>query len=227
MPQTTDSPQGPLKLLSSLLLPRTALGESQKRLSYALPSFHPLQEKEVAFFVPWIPKLVSPGAAQSPGLLASWGGRRAAAGFCRRSAAGGHRRRWGGGHSQPKGGEGGRRPARVPGLVTAGGPGNPRPHTLAEMAGGDSRRVVGTLHLLLLLLLLAAVLSLTAGTQSPDTHPWTEEKVRGRFSMPYLSGSWRVPRPGTGPSLPALGGGGGSGMLSPCLGSSPHPAPGS
>lgn len=159
---------------SFLLLPLMALGITEKVFpcSSFLPSFHPLQDKEVAFFVPWIRKLLSPRASQSPGLLAP-GGRRAV-GFCWLGAAGGHRRRWGGGHSQLKGGEGGRRPRRAPGLVTAGGPGNPRPHTLAEMAGGDGWRVVGTLHLLL----LAAVLCLTAGSGSPGTAAWTQEKVR-------------------------------------------------
>lgn len=65
------------------------------------------------------------------------------------------------------------RPARVPGLVTAGGPGNPRPLTLAEMAGSDDRGVVGTLHLLLL---LATVLSLTAGNLNLVSAAWTQEK---------------------------------------------------
>lgn len=44
-------------------------------------------------------------------------------------------RRWGGGRSRPKGGEGGRRRTRVPGLVTAGGPGSRRLDSL-----GDGRR---------------------------------------------------------------------------------------
>lgn len=44
-------------------------------------------------------------------------------------------RRWGGGRSRPKGGEGGRRRTRVPGLVTAGGQGSRRPDSL-----GDGRR---------------------------------------------------------------------------------------
>lgn len=57
--------------------------------------------------------------------------------------------------------------------MTAGGPGNPRPHTLAEMAGGEDRRVVGTRHLLL----LATILSLTAGILSPvSAVAWTQEK---------------------------------------------------
>lgn len=104
------------------------------------------------------------------------------------------------------------RPARVPGLVTADGPGNPRPHTLAEMAGGEDRRVVGTLHLL-----LATVLSLIAGNLSQVSAAWTQEKVRGGCCVLYLSDCWSVPRPGTWPPSPGLAGGG-SGMLSPCPG---------
>lgn len=177
-PNSLSAPTS-VKPVSFLLLPLMALGITEKVFprSPFLPSFHPLQDKEVAFFVPWIRKLLSPRASQSPGLLAPGcvcvGG--GAAGFCWLGAAGGHRRRWGGGHSQLKGGEGGRRLRRAPGLVTAGGLGNPRPHTLTEMAGGDGWRVVGTLHLLLL---LAAVLSLTAGSGSPGTAAWTQEKVR-------------------------------------------------
>lgn len=110
--------------------------------------------------------------------------------------------------------------ARVPGLVTAGGPGNPRSHTLAEMAGGEDRRVVGTLHLL-----LATVLSLTAGILSPVSAAWTQEKVRGRCCVLYLSDYWRVPGPGTRPPSPGLAGDG-SGMLSPAQTPSPHSAPG-
>lgn len=176
MPKLT--PPTSIKPVSFLLLPLMALGITEKvfpRSSF-LPFFHPLQDKEVAFFVSWIRKLLSPRASQSPGLLAHGGGLGSvrAAGFCRLGSAGGHRRRWGGGHSQLKGGEGGRRPRRAPGLVTAGRPGNPRPHTLAEMAGGDGWRVVGTLHLLL----LAAILSLTVGSGSPGIAAWTQEKVR-------------------------------------------------
>lgn len=140
-----------------------------------------------------------------------------AAGFCSCCAAGGHRRRWGGGHSQPRGGEGGRRPTRVPGLVTVGGLGNPRPYTLAEMAGGKDRRIVGSLHLLL----LATVLTLTAGSRRPVPTAWTQEKVRGHCCVLCPSGSWRVPGRETRPPSSGLAGGG-SRMLSPCPGPTRH-----
>ncbi|MEJ1287139.1 hypothetical protein NN561_018154 [Cricetulus griseus] len=81
------------------------------------------------------------------------------------------------------------------------------------MAGGDGQRFVGTLHLLL----LATVLSLIAGSGSPGTTAWTQEKVRGLCSVLYFSGSWRATRPGTWPPPPGLAGGG-SGKLSPCPG---------
>lgn len=147
-----------------------------------------------------------------PWLAGFW--ERKTEGLCLRCTAGGHRRRLGGRPSQSRGGEGRRekagRPARVPGLVTAGGPGNPRPHTLAEMAGGEDRRVVGTLHLLLL---LATVLSLTAGNLSLVSAAWTREKVRGRCCFPYLSGCWRVPGPGTPPPPPSPGLAGGGARI--------------
>ncbi|XP_012868971.1 PREDICTED: glutaminyl-peptide cyclotransferase [Dipodomys ordii] len=86
-------------------------------------------------------------------------------------------RRGGGGRSPPKGGEGSRRQARVPGLVTAAGPGNRRPQDLAEMAGGGDRRVVGTVHLLLLLLLrLLLAAAPAAAAQSQDRDSWMEAK---------------------------------------------------
>lgn len=156
---------------------------------------------------------MSPREAQSPGLQASGRG----ALLVRASAA--QREATGGDWEARQSTQGWRRgkagrPARVPGLVTAGGPGNPRPHTLAEMAGGEDRRVVGTRHLLL----LATILSLTAGILSPvSAVAWTQEKVRGCCCVLYLSGFWRVPEPGTRPPSPGLAGGG-LGMLSPCPG---------
>lgn len=83
-------------------------------------------------------------------------------------------RRWWGGRSRPKGGEEGRRRTRVPGLVTAGGPGIRHPDSLGEMAGGGDRRVVGTLHLLL----VVAALPLAARGVSRGAAAWTQEKVR-------------------------------------------------
>lgn len=85
------------------------------------------------------------------------------------------RRRWGGGRSRPKGGEGGRRRTRVPGLVTAGGSGNRHPDSPGEMAGGRDPRVVDTLHLLL----LVAVLPLAVRGVRRGAVGWTQEKVRG------------------------------------------------
>lgn len=84
-------------------------------------------------------------------------------------------RRWWGGRSRPKGGEEGRRRTRVPGLVTAGGPGIRHPDSLGEMAGGGDRRVVGTLHLLL----VVAALPLVIQGVSRGAADWTQEKVRG------------------------------------------------
>lgn len=84
-------------------------------------------------------------------------------------------RRWWGGRSRPKGGEEGRRRTRVPGLVTAGGPGIRHPDSLGEMAGGGDRRVVGTLHLLL----VVAALPLAIPGVSRGAAAWTQEKVRG------------------------------------------------
>ena len=69
------------------------------------------------------------------------------------------RRRWGGGRSRPKGGEGGRRRTRVPGLVTAGGSRNRHPDSPGEMAGCRDPRVVDTLHLLLLVAVLPLAVS--------------------------------------------------------------------
>uniref|UniRef100_A0A8C2PDV7 Glutaminyl-peptide cyclotransferase n=1 Tax=Capra hircus TaxID=9925 RepID=A0A8C2PDV7_CAPHI len=82
------------------------------------------------------------------------------------------RRRWGGGRSRPKGGEGGRRRTRVPGLVTAGGSGNRHPDSPGEMAGGRNPRVVDTLHLLL----LVAVLPLAVRGVRRGAVDWTQEK---------------------------------------------------
>ena len=80
------------------------------------------------------------------------------------------RRRWGGGRSRPKGGEGGRRRTRVPGLVTAGGSGNRHPDSPGEMAGGRNPRVVDTLHLLLAAFPAFAFPHFVAG-QSPICPP--------------------------------------------------------
>ena len=85
------------------------------------------------------------------------------------------RRRWGGGRSRPKGGEGGRRRTRVPGLVTAGGSRNRHPDSPGEMAGCRDPRVVDTLHLLL----LVAVLPLAVSGVRRGAVDWTQEKVRG------------------------------------------------
>lgn len=78
---------------SFLLLPLMALGITEKVFpcSSFLPSFHPLQDKEVAFFVPWIRKLLSPRASQSPGFLApaGGGGLSVSAGSAQREATGG------------------------------------------------------------------------------------------------------------------------------------------
>ncbi|XP_055256595.1 glutaminyl-peptide cyclotransferase isoform X2 [Moschus berezovskii] len=82
------------------------------------------------------------------------------------------RRRWGGGRSRPKGGEGGRRRTRVPGLVTAGDSGNPHPDSPGEMAGGRDPRVVDTLHLLL----LVAALPLAVRGVRRGAVDWTQEK---------------------------------------------------
>ncbi|TKC44683.1 hypothetical protein EI555_001809, partial [Monodon monoceros] len=81
-------------------------------------------------------------------------------------------RRWGGGRSRPKGGEGGRRRTRVPGLVTAGGSGNRRPESPGEMAGGGDLRVMDTLRLLL----LVAALPLVSRGVSRGAADWTQEK---------------------------------------------------
>jgi hypothetical protein len=74
--------------------------------------------------------------------------------------------------------------------VTAGRPGNRRPHSLAEMAGGGDRLVMGTLHLLLL---LTAALSPAAGSVSRGASAWTEDKVRGCLCVSYPVRGPRTP----------------------------------
>lgn len=82
---------------------------------------------------PWVRKLVPPRIAQP--WVASRGGGELRLRPAQRSGEA-TARRWGGGRSRPKGGEGGRRRTRVPGLVTAGGPGNPRPDRRRWQAEG-------------------------------------------------------------------------------------------
>lgn len=131
----------------------------------------------------WVQKLVSVTQGRRAPGFAKVRGRRAAACATRREAT---RRRWEGGRSRPKGGEEGRRRTRVPGLVTASGPGNPLPDSLGEMAGGRHRRVVGTLHLLL----LVAALPWASRGVSPSASAWPEEKVRGCFCVVVLERLW-------------------------------------
>lgn len=100
-----------------------------------LPPVLPLQDKEVAGYVPSVQNLLPPRTAQPPGLRRSGVGGGELRPWPAQRSGEGTRRRWGGGRSRPKGGEGGRRRTRVPGLVTAGGRGSPRPDSL-----GDGRR---------------------------------------------------------------------------------------
>lgn len=148
---------------------------------------------------PWIRKLVSvTQGCPAPG-FAKVRGRRAAACATRREAT---RRRWEGGRSRPKGGEEGRRRTRVPGLVTASGQGNSLPDSLGEMAGGGDRRVVGTLHLLL----LVAALPWASRGFSPSAAAWPEEKVRGCFCVVVLERLWSGAGTLARPALPRQSG---------------------
>lgn len=67
------------------------------------------------------------------------------------------------------------------------------------------------------------------GRPVPDSREWESwhrcldaGEGEGRCSVLYLNGSWRVPRPGTGPLPPGLAGGR-SEMLFPCQGVQPPP----